>query len=310
MQPRQTLALLAAILVVAVGLAAWFWSSASRATSRTAALDLPASMEGWTPRGPTTSYDPTTIFDYIDGHAEVYLAYGLRRCLSRRYGGPAGEADIVVDLFELGSAADAFGVATYDREGSPVAIGRDGLLRHGWLSFWQDAYFVSVLSERETERSRKAILAMGGDLAGRLPSGGRVPDVIAALPSDGLDLSEVRFLRHPQILNTHVFVDDENVFGLGPDTSAALGRYTRDGAQAYLLVVDYPAAEAASGVVAAVGKRFALDPGRGVAQVADRGWFAARARGARMAAVVDAASAHLASQLVSDALDAKTGGGR
>ena len=308
MQQRQALALLSVVLVVAIGLAAWLWPGCPRATSTAPAVELPASVDGWTPRGPTASYDPTTIFDYIDGHAEVYLAYGLRRCLTRRYGGPDGEADIVVDLFELASAADAFGVATYDREGSSVAIGRDALLRHGWLSFWQDAFFVSVLSERETGRSRAAVVAMGRDLANRLPSGGSVPAIVSALPAVGLDPRQVRFLRHSQILNTHLFVDDENLLGLGPSTSAALGRYARDGSQGYLLLVDYPSASLAGSAADAFGKRFALDPTEGIAQVMDRGWFAARARDARLAAVIDAGSQQLAATLLSEALDRRTGG--
>lgn len=308
MRQRQVVGLLAVVLVIAAGAVAWLRLGRSPAASDLAEVGLPAATDGWNARGPTVSYDPQTIFGYIDGHAEVYLAYGLRRCLTRRYAGPDGEADILVDLFELASPADAYGVATYDREGSPAAVGRDGLVRHGWLSFWQGPYFASVLSERETERSQAAVLALGRTLAARLPAEGSAPAIVSKLPPDGLQPREVRFLRHPQILNTHVFVDDENLFVLGPTTSAALGRYVRGESEAYLLLVEYPSAALAGEAARAVRERFAMGDDGDATQVSDRGWFAARARDAHVAAVIGAGSRELAATLISQALGVETGG--
>jgi hypothetical protein len=71
---------------------------------------------GWRAADPGELYDQESIFSYIDGHAEVYLAYGMTGCLARRYNGPPGEAALALDVFEVGSPADAYGVASYDRE--------------------------------------------------------------------------------------------------------------------------------------------------------------------------------------------------
>ena len=66
---------------------------------------LPVEVEGWRATGEREVWDTETIFSYIDGHAEVYLAYGMKRCISQRYSGPEGEPEIVVDLFEVGSSS-------------------------------------------------------------------------------------------------------------------------------------------------------------------------------------------------------------
>ena len=105
---------------------------------------LPGDATGWRAADDDQVFDTETIFSYIDGHAEVYLAYGMKRCIARRYAGPDGEPDIIVDLYELASDADAFGVFTHDRDGEEVEVGQDGLYRHGWLSFWQGRWFGSV----------------------------------------------------------------------------------------------------------------------------------------------------------------------
>jgi len=150
----------------------------------------------------------------------VYRAYGFKRCVSRRFTGPAGESDVVADVFELASPDDAYGMFTHDRDGEPRAsattrssatvalvlegavlrVGRRGG-RHGAL-----ARPCSNWAGRSPQRCRQA---------------GRSRDR-SGLPARHLDRRSVRFLRHAQILNTHVFVSDENVFALAPDTAAAL----------------------------------------------------------------------------------------
>ena len=37
---------------------------------------MPGDIEGWTLREPVKVYTPETLYDYIDGGAELYLSYG------------------------------------------------------------------------------------------------------------------------------------------------------------------------------------------------------------------------------------------
>ena len=46
---------------------------------------LPKQVLVWSAETNDRIYDSETIFGYIDGGAEVYRAYNMRRCLSRRY---------------------------------------------------------------------------------------------------------------------------------------------------------------------------------------------------------------------------------
>ena len=254
---------------------------------------------GGRPADPPTSYDPETIYAYIDGQAEVYLAYGMRRCVSRRFRGPEGEADLVADAFELASPEDAFGVFTHDRDGEPAEVGTDSLVRFGWLSYWKGPYFVSIVAEKDTERSRQAVLDLGRAIAAQLPQTGTRPAIAADLPADRLEPRSVRFLRHPQILNTHVFVSDENVLGLSADTAAALGTYRADEAIAHVLLVDYPDATRATAAADAFRKAL-LRGARGddPVELETRGLFAVRALDRRVVAVLGATTAALARDLL------------
>jgi len=207
---------------------------------------VPAEVASWRAAGEWEAYDRETIFGYIDGHAEVYLAYGMKRCLSQRYSGPEGEPDIVVDLFELASSADAFGAFTHDRDGEVAAIGQGALFRNGWLSFWQGPWFGSIYAEGETEASRAAVMAIGTAAATAIGVEGELPQLLAALPAEGLEPHSERFLRSQEILNTVHYLGFDNPFGLGSEVEAVVGRYRVADGGAWLLVVRYPDEAAAT----------------------------------------------------------------
>jgi hypothetical protein len=203
-------------------------------------LEIPADAAGWAAAGEPETWDTETIYAYIDGHAEVYLAYGMKRCVSQRYAAPAGDDEIVVDLFEMASPEDAFGVFSHDRAGEPVAVGNDGVLRHGWLSFWQGSWYGSVYAVGAGEGSADAVLAVGEAVAASLPEGGEVPALVHRLPAEGLEAQSATFLRSPHILNAHVWIGSDNLFELGPDGEAVVGKYELGESDAHLLLVRYP----------------------------------------------------------------------
>ena len=264
---------------------------------------LPESAAGWTASGPVERWDTETIYDYIDGHAEVYLAFGMRGCASRRYAGPEGEADVMVDVFELASPADAFGVFTHDRDGEEVAVGQGGRYRWGWLSFWKGRFFVSVTAEDESEAARTAVLELGRQLAASIDETGEPPALLGALPDDGLEPRTMRYLRHPLVLAAELPVGLDDPFELGGTTPAVLGRYRAGDATAWLLVVDYPEEATAERLLAA----------RGEGPVAGARGFSGGRRLApgsgRTAFVLEAGSAELATELLEAAVAAAGGAG-
>lgn len=231
---------------------------------------IPTDVAGWRSVDQGQIYDTESIYSYIDGHAEVYMAYGMVRCLSRRYSGPEGEPDIVLDLFEQASASDAFGVFTHDRDGEEVDIGQGGLFRHGWLSFWKGHWFGSVYAEGESVASKEAVLALGRAAADAMTEVGEVPLLVAELPTDGLDPRSVRFLHTQEILNGVVYLGYENALQFGPKVDAVVGRYQRPEGSGWLLLVDY--ADDATAELAEGG--------------ATEGGIAVRRKGSRLAAVL------------------------
>jgi hypothetical protein len=256
------------------------------AEDESVSLSIPEEVAGWHGVGDREEYDTDTIYGYIDGHAEVYIAYGMVRCLSRRYSGPEGEPDIVLDLFEQVSAADAFGVFTHDRDGEEVDIGQGGLFRHGWLSFWKGHWFGSVYAEGESAASKEAVLALGRAAADAMKEVGDVPPLVAELPTDGLDSRSVRFLHTQEILNGVVYLGYENALQLEPEVDAVIGRYQRPEGGGWLLLVDYP-----NDATAKLAEGGAIEAG-----------IAVRRKGSRLAAVLAPETRTAGDGLLADAI--------
>ena len=204
---------------------------------------LAEELAGWDADGAQETYDTESIYAYINGHAEVFLAYGMQRCVSRRYLGPGGVGEVVVDLFEMPSASDAFGVYSHDRNGEDVEVGQGAIYRLGWLSFWKGSWYGSVYSGDGA--AREDVIGLAAAVADGLTDTGEPPELPGRLPSAGLDESSVCFLRSPQILNAHVWVGTDNPFDLGPETQAVVGAYALGDGPAHLVIVRYPDEEAA-----------------------------------------------------------------
>jgi len=252
----------------------------------------------WTAHDPDSTYDGETIFDYIDGAGEVYRAYNMRECLSRRYTA-TGLPTIVLDIFDMGSSEDAFGVFTHDRDGKTVDVGQEGLYRQGWLSFWKGRFFVSIYMERETVDAKEAAYHLARAVDSLIGDEGPKPPILRKLPPEGLQDRSVRYLHHPLLLNYHYYLSDENILNLGKETDALLASYSRGGKRARFLLVHYPSPERARGAHEKFLASYLPEGGTGGAVLLENGkWSAALRKGSLLAVVLEADSRLLAESLL------------
>jgi hypothetical protein len=270
---------------------------------------LPAEVGGWAANPEDDGlYDPESIYGYIDGHAEVYLAYGMTGCLSRRWQAPDGRGELVLDVFRLGSADDAWGAFRREADGEPVAaIGQEARLRPGWLCARKGPFLLSVWADSGAAEEQ-LLLAVARDAVAGIAEDGAEPELVTALPMAGRDEPSVRFLRGSVLLSAEVPLAGDDLLGLGRDAAVALARYRRSSGEAVLVVVDYPARDRAAAAYNAVIDRLPPDARTGQPAVNEDGMFeAVRVDGKRMALVVAATSSEVAGELATEALPASGG---
>ena len=162
---------------------------------------LPDEIDGWKPGEPDGVYDADTLHDYIDGAAGVYRAFGVQAALGRRYIKP-GAADILVDVFDMGSAKGAYGAYHHDvREGKNVDIGHESEYADGSLAFWKGRYFVSIIPFDGMDESREAAFKMGRTVTSGIPFKGRKPTLVKQVPLEGLIAGRLHYFRDKILLD-------------------------------------------------------------------------------------------------------------
>lgn len=265
---------------------------------------LPGRVSGWSAEPGDRFFDAETIFDYIDGAGEVYRAYNMRRCLSRRYINPKGPS-IVLDIFHMASSEDAFGIFTHDQDGEELEVGQGALYRSGWLSFWKDRFFVSIYAEEETAAAERAVRELGKVVAALITTEGPKPRILLHLPAEGLVPKSIRYLHHYLVLNYHFYVSDENILNLTPYTDAVLAGYQRGTECAQLLLVLYPNAEEAAQALAGFFRHYLPEADSKGAVLLENGkWSAATVKGRLLEVVLEADSRGLAQSMLSKAAEA------
>jgi hypothetical protein len=202
-------------------------------------LRLPQEIQGWKADGQDKVFTRQTIFDYMDGGGEIYLAYDFQRLLAREYARPDAPR-IVAEVYQMASSRDAYGVFTHDTDGQPVTVGQAALYSAGLLRFWKNRFFVRLQAEDDTPEVKTALMALGVQVASGIPQEGRKPSLLAALPPQGLIESSIHYFHSSVSLNIHYFLADSNLLDLNSRTEAILARYQQGGEKPYLLIVCYP----------------------------------------------------------------------
>jgi hypothetical protein len=283
---RLIVPVLAIWLCVAAGIAP------ADAANRPGSVVLPVAVEGWIWDGKEAYYDARTVFDYIDGAGELFLAYGFEQLAVRRFE-KADQPPLTIECYRMTSAEGAFDVFSFERQGESVGIGQRSEQGGGLLRFWKGRYFVSIFADGEGAGAESAILQLARLTAAAIREEGQPPRAIGLIPGRdaGLVETSVRYVTSHVLLNQRLFIARDNVLGLTRRTGAVLARYGRDAAAAHLLLVRYPTATAAW---AAYGRFMAAylpaADGRDRVQTTDGRWTIARQRQAVLAVVIGAPS--------------------
>lgn len=198
----------------------------------------------WQPTGELHTYDEETLYDLVNGQADAYFAYGFEQVAVQSYEDAEGRT-VDVELWQVATPTDAYGLYTSSRTGEPVEIGNGGHTDPGRrIGFWQDRYYVRVFARQEIPQA--GLRGFAEAVAIALPTGGERPALVDRLPEEGLIPESVLFFRQELSIQDRVWLGGENLLGLSEETEGVLGRYEIRGSTAELMIVRYPNAEAAA----------------------------------------------------------------
>jgi len=200
---------------------------------------LPKAVNGWVTVGEDHYYNPETLFDYINGGAELFISYDFEQVISRTYK-KSGQPDITIEIFDMVKAKNAFGVFTHAREDVYSNFGQGSQTFEGAILFWKDRYYISIVSDVETNDSKKTLVAMAKKIDKAIKQTGMLPEILDWIPESLLVPGSVFYFHHYVWLNAFYYISDENLLNITDKTDAVLAKYGEPEKRYYLLIIQYP----------------------------------------------------------------------
>lgn len=206
---------------------------------------VPKTVNNWTSVDNGQVYDHQSIYDYMNGAAEIYKQYTFAGLYVRLYENP-GKPAITLEIFDMGISKDAFGIFSHVRDGKEIGIGQGSDDTGGAINFWKGKYFVYIHTEDEIPESRIAMIELANLIDREMRQTGVKPDILKFLPPAGLVENEIRYTRSFILLNMHYFIASENILNISSETEAVLASYLKNDKESYLLLVCYPSEKQAA----------------------------------------------------------------
>ncbi|UCE55131.1 MAG: hypothetical protein JSV31_06740, partial [Desulfobacterales bacterium] len=205
---------------------------------------LPKEIGGWKAEDQDEFYNRETLYEYINGGAELYLTYDFQKVFVRRFM-KQNAPEIVLDIYDMTTSKDAYGIFSSERQDEEVGIGQDSEYGGGLLRFWKDKYFASVLGIGDEQIVNSAILELGKKVAEVIQSAGQKPEILNYLPQENLVKNRTRFFHTPTILNRQYYLASENILNLSHKTDCLFAPYRNDENVSYLLLITYENSDSA-----------------------------------------------------------------
>jgi hypothetical protein len=257
---------------------------------------LPPVPPGWELLQEDKVYTPESLYDYIDGGAELYLSYGMNEVISRIV--TQGNNEIRIEIFDMMEARNAFGVFTNTRTKDEKQYGQGSQYFTGTQIFWKDKYYIAITANDENAAIVSAIKELAASIDSRIKTTGQLPEIVQYLPREGLQPDGYLYFHHYIWLNALYYIADDNFLNIESDTPAVLAKYNGKEDRIYLLLIQYSDQEKAEVNLLGFRERFLNETHESYQQVEDKTWLGAAVKGSLLICIFNAKTLEEAQELV------------
>jgi hypothetical protein len=149
---------------------------------------LPAKNEvpGWESPQALRSFTAGNLWEFIDGAADGYLAYGFQEVVSADYAQAGTGYQAVVDIYQMKDSLNAFG--KYSEERNPeykfLKVGNEGYSGGTSVNFWTGQYYVKITTFEEKEAIKQEMLKLANAVATKVAAPGTEPREVTFFPKE------------------------------------------------------------------------------------------------------------------------------
>jgi hypothetical protein len=148
--------------------------------------------DGWRQLGRPQIYTRKTLFNRINGQAELFFKYGFQKSVFSIYQNKKNSKDqIEIDLYDMGNVLEGFGIfSRFRSEGRSAGAGLESYLEDTSLLFYKGRYFVMLYA---TEADSSVLVRLARTVSSEITDSSPPPKEIGYFPKDGLKPGSIEY---------------------------------------------------------------------------------------------------------------------
>ena len=157
-------------------------------------FDFPE-MSGWRQDGRTQVFSPKTLYEYINGAADLYLAYEFQDLQVAEYKGDK-KAGVTVEVYRHKDPIQAFGIYSQERLANArfLDIGAQGYHEPNVLNFLNGPYYVKINGFNTGEDDEKVLVPFAKKVEEVLGEKTSLPRILSSFPQEGKKKNSEKFI--------------------------------------------------------------------------------------------------------------------
>ncbi len=155
-------------------------------------------VQGWNISGTLQTFTPDNLYEYIDGGAEIYLAYDFQELLVAEFKNQSG-GSLVLEIYDMGNEKNCFGIYSVERspESDYLNLKNHGYIDRESLNFIISSFYIKINCYDCGTHTGNYLLAFAKEIVNRVKDKGELPAVLNYFPEKGfLKNSEKFFLKN------------------------------------------------------------------------------------------------------------------
>jgi hypothetical protein len=162
-------------------------------------------------------YLPENLWDFINGAADTYLAYGFVDLHVAEY--KKGKNVIKLEIYRQADNIMAFGI--YSTERSPsfhfTDLGSQGYMADGAINFFKANFYAKIRTYSKSESTLKSAELLAHEVADMLPGKSGMPASLTLFPANGKKSNEETYINESVLGHKFLNKAYKATYESGPD---------------------------------------------------------------------------------------------
>jgi hypothetical protein len=152
-------------------------------------------ITGWKQSEEIQTFSPKTLYEYINGAADLYLAYDFEELKVAEYQNEK-KASVTIEVYRHKASTFAFGIYSQERlpNANYINVGVQGYVESNVLNFLTGPYYVKISSYNTGAEDQEILLTFAKKVSDNLGEKGTFPSILAAFPSEGKIRNSEKFI--------------------------------------------------------------------------------------------------------------------